>query len=605
MTRLRAAAAAFALALLAACGGGGGGGSDPEPDDRPSVSFSANGVTASGTPGDLGPEETITFAVSNNPPDVLYIALDHSVNGIGHVEWEQTGRAQGLLKVVFQEPGAFLNGTYSDSIEVSICLDNLCREHVKGSPKTLTASLVVSGEGPATATLSQTDVQMQADQRETGQRQVEVVATIANMPPARVHLRNSFTSNGVEHLAQGGTTDTATTHIAFKIASELDVGTYHDTVTIELCYADNCVRQLPGSPFTVSTTFAITLGVEPGYESLPILSRTQLRHDILDAEYSAGLNAIVMIASYPGNWIYVYDLDTGDERKLALPKAPTSLSVAPDGLTAAIGHDAFISVVDLAGIEAGGSPAPVVLNVSIPVFDVALDGAGHVFAVPRTENGDNIHAIDIATNTEQQTPGYIDRIRVQPGSQSLYGTSAFVPDLIKKWDISSGVANFLYPWPYFNERSACREFWFNQPGNRIYAACGDTFTADADPAQDLQLAGTLALTEPVSYSENYIRALSHSAARHEIALVESMYFDCEIGPLYSPCFTRYATYDDTTLERTSIYGIGSLRTGGQDYAQRGIHVFHDAASGRRILIGELEGPPNEDSRYWLEVIDLP
>jgi hypothetical protein len=595
----------FALALLVACGGGGGGDGGSGQNDDPRVAFSANSVTASGTPGDLAPEETITFSVSNNPPDLLYIGLDHSTSGIEHVEWEQAGPAQGSIKVVFREPGSLLNGTYTDSIEVSVCLDNLCRQHVNGSPETLTASLVVSGEGPATATLSQTEFQLQADQRETGQRRAELTAAIANLPPARMWVQNSSTTNAIDFLAEGAVTASTHMTIGFKVANELGVGTYHDTVTVRLCYADNCVRQVPGSPFTVNTTLAITLGLEPGYEALPILSRTPLRHDILDAEYSAGLNAIVMTATYPGNAIYVYDLDTGVEREQALAKAPTSLSVAPDGLTAAVGHDAFVSVIDLAGIEAGGSPAPVVLNVSIPVHGVALDGQGHVFAVPRSEDGDNIHAIDIATNVEQQTPGYVERIRVQPGSQFLYGTSDIVSSDLRKWDVSSGVASYLYAWPYFNERSVCREFWFNEPGDRIYAACGEVFTADADSAQDLQLAGTMALTEPVSDSENQIRALSHSAARQEIAIVESMFFDCEIGPLYSPCFTRFATFDDATLVRTSIYGIGSLRTGGTDYAQRGVYVFHDAASGRRILIGELEGPPGEDSRFWLEVVDLP
>src|SRR5207247_437780 len=103
----------------------------------------------------------------------------------------------------------------------------------------------------------------------------------------------------------------------------------------------------------------------------------------------------------PDNALYLYDLVTRVESKLALGKTPTSLSIAPDGLTAAIGHDALITHVDIAAWHQGSAPSPTLLNVSAPVYGLVLDGHGKVYVFPAADQWVDLHVVDVATNTEQ------------------------------------------------------------------------------------------------------------------------------------------------------------------------------------------------------------
>lgn len=588
--------------LLQSCGGGGGGdgdGSGSGSDAR--LSISASSVSASSTPGDLAPQRTVTLTITNNPPPVVYIDYDYSASGIDRVEFAQTAPAQGELRIFFRSAGSLLNATYDDTVDVRVCLDDLCQTDLRGSPRTIRTSYVVSGSGPTSATISRSTIALTVDHREQGRRREAITATLNALPPSGVHINMLHTSNAVEFAAQGAPGLVTDMLIGFVAGRDRPIGSYDDTVTVKVCYDNTCVRQVTGSPFTVATTMNVTLGEENGLPQLDVLSRTPLGHDVIDAEYSGAMNAIVMVGGYPQPAIHVFDLDTGVASQQALAMVPTAVAISPDGLTAAVGHNARISLVDLQDVGTPGAPAPVLLNVSIPVYDVALDD-GNVFAVPAFGQGDSIHAVDIASNTEQLVQGFLERMRLRPGTSSLYAIDNIPPNDLSKWDVSSGVPSFLYGSPDQGSRDACHDFWFSQPGDRIFTGCGATFSANADPGQDLLYSGSMPLTAPTGRGDNYIRSLSHSAPESEIALIEWNYFDCLIGPLYRPCYTRLAYYDDAFYSRTAIYAIGPVTTGGAPYAQRGLYVFHDPQSGRKYLIGELEGSPSPDQKYWLSII---
>lgn len=587
---------------LQSCGGGGGGSDGGGSGPAPRLTLSPTSVSVAAVPGELAPTAEVTLTVSNPPTAGLYLQAGYSAIGLESIDFVPTSQTQGTIHLRFKGPGSLNNGSYQDTIEVHVCTDNACNDDISGSPQTIQTAYVVSGDGPASATVSRTDITLTADHREGIGRSEPLTITLNSLPPSGIHLDTTRSSNAIQSVGVGATGLITDMTVYFAAGDELNVGTYNDFVTVKLCYDESCVRQVGGSPFTISTTFNVTLGIEPGLSSLQFLSRASLGHDVIDAEFSAAMNAIVTVGSYPQNAIYVYDVANGVESAQLLGKPPTAVSVSPDGLTAAVGHDASISVVDLSAVGDAGAPAPAVLNVGIPVHDLALDGNGHVYAVPIHEQGDTIRSVDIATNTEQQTPGFVERIRMQPGAQYLYGAPAMVPSELNKWDVSSGVASFLYSWQYFSEHTSCMDFWFNESGDRIYTVCGETFSANADPAQDLIYAGTIPLTGAATSLDTRIRSLSHSAAGNEIALIEWDSFDCAIGPPYGPCYTRLAYFDDALYNRTAIYGIGPVTIGGAPYAQRGRYVFHDGQSSRKLLISELEAPPGEDQRFWIGVI---
>ena len=115
---------------------------------------------------------------------------------------------------------------------------------------------------------------------------------------------------------------------------------------------------MQGSPFSVSSTFTVGTVPEPGVTPLDVASRVALPHDVIDAEFSKTLNRIVMVGNYPANALYLYDPASGTEQQQALSAIPIAVSISPDGLTAAVGHDATITVVDLTMVGQPGAPAP-------------------------------------------------------------------------------------------------------------------------------------------------------------------------------------------------------------------------------------------------------
>jgi len=91
-----------------------------------------------------------------------------------------------------------------------------------------------------------------------------------------------------------------------------------------------------------------------------------IRYRIIDAEYSKGLERIISISASP-NQLHIYDPGIEQETVVNLPKAPVCVSVSPDGYYAAVGHDAWISYVDLRS-----SRFIVAIPVPADVFDIVL-----------------------------------------------------------------------------------------------------------------------------------------------------------------------------------------------------------------------------------------
>jgi len=81
--------------------------------------------------------------------------------------------------------------------------------------------------------------------------------------------------------------------------------------------------------------------------SIPAFAQnTRLTYRPIRAEWIAALQRIVMVSSSP-NQLHLFDPATGTTQSVALGAAPVSLSIAPSGLHAAVGHVGSASYVDL------------------------------------------------------------------------------------------------------------------------------------------------------------------------------------------------------------------------------------------------------------------
>jgi hypothetical protein len=610
MTRAfaRAGSLILCLSLLQACGGGGGDDGDGGPDSGARVRVSSTNVSVSATPGDDLPIETLTVTVSNAPTSGVFFTSTFSESGVQGVNVVTTSETQSQLHIVFKSASSLLNDTYEDEIVLRACKDAACAKEFAGSPLTITTSYVVSGSGTSTATLDRQVVEP-IIYRDEGNRLLETVTLrLAPRPLSEFIVFTEGGTNGIESVRQRTIDDVTTAlDLTYFPGGQLNGGIYRDTVTVTVCYDNSCVRQVEGSPFSIRSKLTVDPVSERGLAHLAVASRTALAHDIVDAEFSKALNSIVMVGAYPSNSLHIYDVETGIERHQALNRAPTSVSISPDGLTAAVGHDALVTVIDLATVGQAGAPAPIHLNVSSDIFDVVLDGNGFVHAFPETDQWVQLHSVEIATNIESLGSGSLragSHARLNPGTDWIYSAdNGLSPSDIEKWDVAAGAGSLLYDSPYHGDYGMCGNLWFNESGTTIYTACGNTFRASADQAQDMTYSGALTLAAGDFFSVFMIEQLSHSDLIGEIALIELNPRDCGFFPSDDPCYTHLALYEDEFLNRQAVYSIRPLLIDGIDYLQRGLFVFHDATTGRKHLLSRLKDMPDLDAEYYVSVVE--
>ena len=594
--------------LLQSCGGGDGDGDGGNPLPVTRLTVTPGNISVSATPGDFGPTGIINLSVSNPPEEGLYAGTSYSNSGIDFVNFISTSQTEARYEIAFRLPGMLPNGTYTDTIEIQICVDDQCATQIQGSPVTITTTYAVSGIG-VTGTLDRNSIEVTADSRDQNQLVETARITFDRAAAAGIYLQTNQTTNAVQYVQAYNQTETVTdVEIRFQPGYYLSSGTFNDTITVTACYDYSCARQLSGSPYTISTKVDVSVGAEPGFTPLEVASRVALPHDVVDAEYSKALNRIVMVGSYPVNALYLYDGATGAEVQQSLVKAPTSVSIAPDGLTAAVGHDALISIVDLSTVGQAAAPAPILLNVSAEVYDIVLDGAGYVHAFPAVDQWVAPHSIHIATNTEQEGTGFLyagAHARLHPSGGFIYeANNGLSPSDIAKWDISTGVANVLYDSPYHGDYEMCGDLWFNESGSTIYTACGNTFRSSQVQAQDMVYSGALTLsTNNSPYWGFIVKSLSQLESRKEIVLVEVDLGNCTYFSPSGPCYTHLAFYESDFLNRQAVYTIGPVTVNDQAYAQRGMFVFHDAVGTQKYMLSRLEGMPNADAEYYFSVIE--
>lgn len=240
---------------------------------------------------------------------------------------------------------------------------------------------------------------------------------------------------------------------------------------------------------------------------------------IVDAEYSASLNAIIAVSD--ANALQIYQPATRALTSVALDAIPTCVGVSRDGKFAAVGHSGSISYVDLVkGVVVKK------LAVSTDVLDIVLPGNGYVYAFPRRDQWQAVRIVNVDTNVETLTSSTIyagSLARLHPTQPWIFSTdNGLSPSSIEKFDISKATA----PVVGTSWASGCINVWFADDGTRMYTACGTIMSSTADPKTDMQYLGKLG-------NDPAIRWLTDSPALGSIAVLP-LYN----GPIYTPTSTR-------------------------------------------------------------------
>lgn len=136
-------------ALLVGCGGGDE--APPPPGARASISVDANVVSIVTTQTGPAVVYTLTLTLADPPPDGVYVDYPYSSNAIQSVTLVPINASSAELDVAFKPGSSLPVGVYTDTINVAVCRDNACKNHVSGSPFTVTTSYTVAAVGMASA----------------------------------------------------------------------------------------------------------------------------------------------------------------------------------------------------------------------------------------------------------------------------------------------------------------------------------------------------------------------------------------------------------------------------------------------------------------------
>lgn len=296
---------------------------------------------------------------------------------------------------------------------------------------------------------------------------------------------------------------------------------------------------------------------------------------VVDAEYSAALERIVMVSAAP-NRLHVFDPITGVDAPVDLPIAPTSLSVGPDGLFAAVGHDGWVSYVDLAE----GSVVKT-MPVSTRAVDIVLAGNGFVYVFPDQDQWQYIRCLEIATENETLHSGrpiYAGtRARRHPGGTAIYGANrGLSPSDIEKYSIAGGTATFLYDSPYHGDYPMCGDLWISEDGLRIFTACGKVFRSSEVQDEDMRYGGSLS-------AATLVRDVAHSSAAGKLLVIpDGGPASDTVVQVYDQAFLAFEgtlPLPDFVLPTGSFDAHGRFVFWSGDGSQRFAIVQADASSG--------------------------
>ncbi len=300
-------------------------------------------------------------------------------------------------------------------------------------------------------------------------------------------------------------------------------------------------------------------------------SLAPLAHRVLDAEYSKALDRIVMVDTSP-NALYVYDPATGDETTVFLALPPTAVGVAPDGLSAVVGHNGFVSWVDLAGATLTRT-----FSVSAVLGDVVLAGNGFAYLFPITPSFDTVHALELATGAETTASSFLGfegtRAKLHPSGARIYGADNMVsPADLRRFDIA-GASVTGGVERYHGSYAICGDLWLSEDGARIFTACGNVFRAlDTYAAGDLEYAGALEATTAVQH-------VSDSGAAGKILAVPRVGWS-GTGREDQSIRVFGAAY----LAQQESIPVSPFFVGGRSFPGHGRFVFWSADSTRRFAI---------------------
>lgn len=529
MTRnVLARAAATALLVLGACSGDDDG--DPAPENHPpfvnagpdrtaavgqAVTLQGEGTDPDGDPllfawqlSILPPYSSARLAAVTGP-ETVFVPDQEGIYVVAFYGWDgQLESAPDLVTIRVGAAGgggalsAFAGADRTVATGATVALDGSGSYAPDGLPLTFDWTLESRPPGSASALAGATTatptlvpdlagtyvVALTVTARSGGTATDSVTITAANLPPTADPGgdRDVYVGTTVPLVANAAAPDGEPISYLWTLesrpdgsAAEIAGSTLADASLVPDLAGWYLVSLVVSDPSGAAAPKTFTVRASP-----PLVA---LGHRVVDAVYAPAVDRLVTVAADPSA-LYVIDPVTNAETRVLLPVAPTCVSVAPDGARAVVGHDAYLSVVDLA---AGRVEA----TLSLPgtVAEVVLAAGGWAYAFSGSYSTSTAWAVEVATGGVTALPYFHPRptrAALHPSGARLYGAES---SYLLRLDLSGGAVTPTSRYDY--DHSACENLWLAEDGSRIFTGCGYVFRTSEVAASDMTYNGRLTAPE--------------------------------------------------------------------------------------------------------------
>lgn len=314
--------------------------------------------------------------------------------------------------------------------------------------------------------------------------------------------------------------------------------------------------------------------------ALPASSFNPLAYNVVAAAYDKPLDKMILVSANP-NELHIYDPVSQADQLVPLSVSPLSVSVGPDGSFAAVGHDGFISYVNLQ------TPAVVQMYpVAMQAKSVALAGNGYIYGWPFPQIFPATASLRLDTGimTPAQNVSFDGILRLYADGKTLYAGNYGVT----RYDISQGIAVLVQPQQY-NASNSCGNIWLTEDGNRLFTACAQAYRTSPVVSEDLQYNGQLAGLNSLTWADE-------SVLQHSTVVIPKSFGGSP------PDDTQLQIFGDAFLGYVGSLALPQFIAGGQSFAGHGQFVFWNAAATKLFVVEQADASAKLSSAYAVNVV---
>lgn len=478
--------------FLLGCGGGSGSGDDSGGSLR--VFTDAPSITVTGNPYESVSQRVNIDSKGTTTRDVYFAVLGEHQNFLKYAELTFETDTSGYYRLDL-EPGYIIgDGQTSKTIEFAFCYDDMCTEHISGSPFSVKINYEVALHDEITISGDTNIILNQAINSQNDSNLLTRQGQINSQYQQKLTFKSehdfSVASAFNVTSEEGNQLDLA---MNLQLPSTLGVGSHIGQVAMHTCYDSECEYPIQGSPITFDIDYTVTesTAIDNGLDQGEIFSLVD--HNILEIKKMQGLDLIVMSSDSPDNAIYVYDLNNNIEHKFPLTLQPNNLqidNIAKQGRIAVTQmlesysdfqytYEYFFTILDIDKNEIANSQlktvsAPISTN-QFFVFNNQIISFPNAYNLPYITYLDkkDQHQQLLNTGNFQTSNGIV---KISPNGDAIYSLIDLHSEELFRFDLSQGLTQSQGPTTEerYTSNNSSHDFWISrynpiiiQPGGNI------------------------------------------------------------------------------------------------------------------------------------------